>query len=160
MQDQGPFHDEPPPTDDELRAARALADELDGASPPTRGSLAETALIARAASREEPPLDRAIVRRGIEEGSVRRRRSTRVIAFTTFAAAAVALAGLVVTRAVWPAAPQAPPITTPPPSLTVLAPAPFPEGQRTSERVDLMAHLAAGDWIAAQVTAAHAGGAR
>ncbi len=162
MQDQGPFHDEPPPTEEELAAARALADELDGARRPSRGSLAETALAARAAVRDEAPLDRSIVRRGVEEGLARRRRASRTVAITAFAAAAIAVAGLVVTQAagvLWlvgsggsAGATISVPIAAP--TLSALRVEPFPEGQRTSERVDRMARLAASDWWTDEVAAA------
>jgi len=162
MQDQGPFHDEPPPTEEELAAARALADELDGARPPSRGSLAETALAARAAVRDEPPLDRAIVRRGVDEGLARRRRTSRAVAFTALAAAAIAVAGLVIMQGAGilqlaGSGGSAGPTTSPPiaaPALTALRIEPFPDGQRTSERVDRMARLAASDWWADEVAAA------
>ena len=163
MQDEGPFHDEPPPTEDELAAARTLAAALDGEAEPAPGSLAELARAARASASSasatsEPPLSLALVSRAIDEGLARRRRTRARVAVTAFAAAALAIAGLVT---LGPSADLEAPQTEAGaalPTLTSAPQAPLPEGERTSERVDRLARLASADWLAAELAVARSEG--
>jgi hypothetical protein len=155
MQDEGPFSDEAPPTEEELAAARALAAELDGAGDPARGSLAELARAARATTRDEAPLSADVVRRGVEAGLAKKRTAQRRVAFVSFAAAAIALIGFVTLASPFASRDvvesDRPSPTVGPLELTRLPRAPFPEGQRTSDRIDRMARLASEDWLADQL---------
>ncbi|MBN8611372.1 MAG: hypothetical protein J0L92_12335 [Deltaproteobacteria bacterium] len=155
MQDEGPFSDEAPPTEEELAAARALAAELDGAGDPTRGSLAELARRARATTHDQPPLSADVVRRGVEAGLAKKRTAQRRVAFVSFAAAAIAVIGFVALASPFTSRDvvesDLPSPTVGPPELTGLPSAPFPDGQRTSDRLDRMARLASEDWLAEQI---------
>lgn len=157
MQDEGPFEHEPPPTEEEIAAARALADALDGKADPAPGSLADLARAAQASVREQPPLARAVITRSIDEGLARRRRTRARVALSAFAAAAIAIAGFFALR---PTADRPAPTTEGELALpALLSPpqAPLREGERTSERTDRLARLASADWLAAEVATARAG---
>lgn len=164
MQDEGPFSDEAPPTEEELAAARALAAELDGANDPARGSLGELANAARASVRDEPALSLDVVRRGVEAGLAKKRSAQRRVAFVSFAAAAIALIGFVALASPFASRDvvesDLPRPTVGPPELTGLPSAPFPEGQRASDRVDRMARVASEDWLAEQIAHEREGGVR
>jgi hypothetical protein len=158
MQDEGPFEDEAPPTEEEIAAARALAAAIDGEADPPPGSLAELARAARASVRDEPPLAREVISRSIDEGLARRRRARARVALGAFAAAAIAIAGFV---ALQPTVDRPPPPTAGELALpALLSPpqVPLREGERTSERSDRLARLASADWLAAEVAAARADG--
>lgn len=155
MQDEGPFSDEAPPTEEEIAAARALAAELDGARDPSRGSLGELARAARATVRDEESLSADVVRRGVEAGLTKKRSAQRRVAFVSFAAAAIALIGFVALANPFASRDVVEPDLANPtvglPELTRLPSAPFPDGQRTSDRLDRMARLASEDWLADQL---------
>jgi hypothetical protein len=143
------FDDDPEPTAEELAAARALAEELDGARAPAPGSLGEVALRVRATVSEQAPLPVRVVSSGVDEGLARRRRVRRRVAFSALAAAAVAVAGFLGTFAVeGPAVPPAAP-SLEAPALREVRFAPLPEGERASERVDRLARAASADWLGA-----------
>lgn len=160
MQDEGPFSDEAPPTEEEIAAARALADELDGARDPSRGSLAELARAARATVRDEPALSAGVVHHGVEAGLAKKRGAQRRVALVSFAAAAITLLGFVALAN--PFASSDAVVVDAPASLglTPLPHTPFTEGQRSSDRVDRMARLAREDWLAAEVARAREDGGR
>lgn len=164
MQDEGPFSDEAPPTEEEIAAARALAAELDRARDPSRGSLGELARAARATVRDEEPLSADVVRRGVESGLAKKRSAQRRVAFVSFAAAAIALIGFVALASPFASRDvvesDLPRPTVGALELTRLPSAPFPEGQRTSDRLDRMARLASEDWLAEQIAQDREGGAR
>ncbi len=164
MQDEGPFSDEAPPTEEELAAARALAAELDGARDPSRGSLAELARAARATVRSETPLAADVVRRGIEAGLAKKRGAQRRVALVSFAAAAIALAGFVALANPFASHDvvdrDLTNVVIESPGLSHLPITPFTEGQRTSDRVDRMARLASEDWLAEQIARASREGER
>jgi hypothetical protein len=163
MQDEGPFHDEPPPTEEELAAARALAAALDGETEPAPGSLAELARAARASASSasatrEPPLSRAVVSRAIDEGLSRRRRTRTRAALAAFAAAALAVAGFVGLSPMADHATPQPVQALTLPALSVPRERPLTDTERTSDRADRLARLASADWLAAELAVARAEG--
>jgi len=155
--DEDVWGDEPAPTEEELEAARALAESLERGGAPAPGSLAETALRVRATVASAAPLEPRLVTLGIEEGLARRRRSRRLVAASAFAAAAIALVGVLGTLAVRRATLSGLALegtVAAPPAMSELRFEAFPEGQRASERVDRMARAASADWLSAELARA------
>ena len=141
-------HDEPEPTEEELRAAEELARALDAKMDPAPGSDAAFAVALRA-TRQKSVVDVApIVERAVARGARASRGRTRRIWLV--AAAALLAVSLPVG---WVAryAPAPAPVVMPTfggPTDAIFA-APFPDAQRASERMDRIATTRAHDYFAA-----------
>ncbi|MBX7191021.1 MAG: hypothetical protein K1X94_03135 [Sandaracinaceae bacterium] len=163
MQDEGPYADEAPPTEEELREARLLAEALDHRGEPPRGSLAELAQAARATVRDDGHAlagsTERLAREGVERGLARRTSTTRRVAFAALAAAAVAVAGFVAfgpsaDRGSGPIVATESEVSLPP--LSAWPGGRHDDGEPSSARVDRMARLASEDWLAAELAEAQA----
>jgi hypothetical protein len=149
---RGELDDEPPPTDEELRAAEALARALDAKADPAPGSDAAFAAALRATkgtAARMPEAERsAIVDRALGRGATRARWRTGRVVLAAAAALLLAVSipvGLSLTHAPAPAAPA---ITYGGPSDAVFD-APFPNEQRASTRMDLIVNARTHDYFSA-----------
>ncbi len=140
-------HDEPEPTEEELRAAEELARALDAKADPAPGSDAAFAAAIRATRRKSPVDVAPIVDRALDRGTRAARGRARG-RWLVAAAALLALSlpiGWAVTR------PAPTPVAVPTfggPTDAIFA-APFPDAQRASERMDRIATTRAHDYFAA-----------